>query len=67
MVLTEASASRFQEQSMAEDKSAGQRFCSECGHWVKPDTNRSASMLAGTVVTIECCPGCRALLEAKAS
>jgi hypothetical protein len=37
--------------------------CESCGHDVRPQATRTASMLGGTVVTIERCPGCEAVLE----
>jgi methionyl-tRNA synthetase len=37
--------------------------CQTCGHDVQPQATHTASMLGGTVVTIERCPGCKAVLE----
>ena len=38
-------------------------YCQSCGHDVRPQATHTASMLGGTVVTIERCPGCEAVLE----
>jgi len=38
-------------------------YCQSCGHDVRPQATHTASMLGGTVVRIERCPGCEAVLE----
>ena len=50
---------------VAENERETTVYCSECKHQVVPDTARGASMVAGTVVTVDRCPGCEAVLAAR--
>jgi len=47
-----------------EEQTAETTYCQSCGHDVRPQATHTASMIGGTVVTIERCPGCEAVLEA---
>jgi len=46
-----------------DEEPAKTTYCESCGHDVRPQATHTASMLGGTVVTIERCPGCAAVLE----
>jgi NAD-dependent SIR2 family protein deacetylase len=50
---------------MAQAERGATLYCSECQHEVEPETARSASMLAGTVIVVDRCPGCQAILRAR--
>ena len=48
---------------MTDEEQAETTYCQSCGHHVRPQATHAASMLGGTVVTIERCPGCQAVLD----
>src|SRR5438128_6910628 len=50
-------------QKPPDEKPPKTTYCQSCGHDVRPQATHTASMLGGTVVTIERCPGCKAVLE----
>lgn len=52
---------------MADDTPTETVHCAECGHDVQPSKQSAASMLTGTVVTVQRCPGCESVLRTKAT